>query len=151
MQEPTSFPFIHLPPEIRRIIWKLCPPSRIYEIEAPLYDKIKTRCGLYWTSTANWNPPVLARVCHESRAIAFEHVELEEYQDKEDPRWLSLAFDIPLQCWEPRDTEDVWDPDISKTGELEWYSGRCQGRAGIYVDRLLEFYGFKMRVRIWIV
>ncbi|KAL4981691.1 hypothetical protein BDW68DRAFT_172022 [Aspergillus falconensis] len=138
MPESASFPFMKLHPEIRRIIWNLCLPSRTFELEAPVH-KIKTRCKLLWTSTANWKPPVLARVCHESRAIAFEHVDLEEYQDEEYPRWLSRTFDIAFQCWEPRDTEDVWGPHISMTGELEYYSERCQG-AGIIADRVLEFY-----------
>jgi hypothetical protein len=93
---------MNLPPEIRRIIWNLYLPSRTFELEIPLYDKIKTCCELLWTSRANWKPPVLARVCHESRTIAFEHVDLEEYQDEKFPRWLNrafdVAFDVSFQC-----------------------------------------------------
>ncbi|KAL4745713.1 hypothetical protein BDW72DRAFT_198375 [Aspergillus terricola var. indicus] len=136
MREPTAFP-----PEIRRIIWNLCLPSRIYELEAPIYDKIKTRCRLWWTSTANWSPPILAWVCRESRSIASEHVEMEEYEDKNfRSRWLNRTVDTPLQCWDPCDTEGLWSSQIPMTGELEWYSEQCQGRARIYADCVLEFY-----------
>ncbi|KAJ5248885.1 hypothetical protein N7468_000336 [Penicillium chermesinum] len=68
-----------LPPELRRMVWRFCLPSRVCEIDAP-YDQCAFEenhvygppCELQTSTLQNSRPPVITRVCHESRAVAFE-------------------------------------------------------------------------------
>jgi hypothetical protein len=71
--------FSRLPTELREGIWQLCLPHRVYEMDDPVdfvvykafrpEDKIP--CSLMSTSRSNIRPPLLARVCRESRRVAF--------------------------------------------------------------------------------
>jgi hypothetical protein len=72
-------PFSRLPTELREEIWRLCLPHRVYEIDDPIafvvYNAFKPGdkipCSLMSTSRSNVRPPLLARVCRESRRVAF--------------------------------------------------------------------------------
>jgi hypothetical protein len=76
-------------------------------------------------------------VCHESRAIAFEHADLEEYHDEDFLSWFYPGFDVAFQHCEP---EDTWElgVDFDMTGELGAYGELGRG-AGIVADRVLKF------------
>lgn len=69
-------PFPRLPFELRRAIWKLClPKHRIMEIDRPP-EKHNEKHGEkadWQISFANSRPPLLTRVCRESRSVAFEN------------------------------------------------------------------------------
>ena len=60
---PSSFPqFPALPPELRTLIWELCLPSHVIRL---------SRLAPTTLSRNNRRkPPLIARVCHESRAVA---------------------------------------------------------------------------------
>lgn len=80
MSEKHFHLFPKLPTELRLEIWRLCLPNRVWESDFP------TDQGFFWTqdpdgsypcdvtSTAKLNglPPVLTRVCQESRDVAHE-------------------------------------------------------------------------------
>lgn len=76
-----AFPkFSELPTELRRQIWRSCLPHRVAELDTPFYEyygmvdrENSGGCLLEPTSRANAVPPVITRVCHESRMVALEH------------------------------------------------------------------------------
>ncbi|KAI1773103.1 hypothetical protein F4818DRAFT_423274 [Hypoxylon cercidicola] len=77
---PVFHLFPRLPPELRLAIWRECLPHRVVELQRPL------GCGSFSTFTfqerkpckfklvtdKNSRPPLISRVCRESRAVAFE-------------------------------------------------------------------------------
>jgi hypothetical protein len=71
-------PFPRLPTELRQEIWRLCLPHRVCEMDDPaafiVYESpesdYKVPCGLLSTSRSNKRPPLLTRVCRESREVA---------------------------------------------------------------------------------
>jgi hypothetical protein len=72
--------FTRLPLELREEIWRLCLPHRVYEMDDPIARYVygvleeaddNTPCWLGGTSRSNVRPPLLTRVCHESRRVAF--------------------------------------------------------------------------------
>lgn len=68
--------FPKLPTELRFHIWRLCLPHRVTELDNPtpegIWDEEKPVCQLRHTSIVNGCSPVIARVCHESRGIAYQ-------------------------------------------------------------------------------
>lgn len=60
--------FSRLPPEIRIAIWKFCLPNRVTEL---VYPDNSDYCQLRHASSLNSKPPIISRVCHESRQVAF--------------------------------------------------------------------------------
>lgn len=90
MNSAHQFPqFPALPAEIRLEIWRLCLPHRIVEVDWPDPDwywvdgypaadplpngsDVPFPCQLKQTSWKHSAPPLIARVCHEARAVAFE-------------------------------------------------------------------------------
>jgi hypothetical protein len=75
--------FGHLPAEIRLEIWRECLPNRVVELDSPLaeafaFDPASSCycCQAYHTAAINRLPPVISRVCRESRMVALEHVNL---------------------------------------------------------------------------
>ncbi|KAI0139011.1 hypothetical protein F4776DRAFT_46362 [Hypoxylon sp. NC0597] len=80
-QGPVFHLFPRLPPELRLAIWSECLPHRVVELQRPLsgiaFDFQETpleTCKLELTTRKNSYPPIISRVCRESRAIAFETV-----------------------------------------------------------------------------
>jgi hypothetical protein len=80
MFNDTFHPFPRLPLELREEIWRLCLPHRVYEIDEPIswidwendgleYEKVP--CSLNSNSISNNRPPLLTRVCRESRSVAW--------------------------------------------------------------------------------
>ncbi|KAL3703665.1 hypothetical protein TMatcc_010854, partial [Talaromyces marneffei ATCC 18224] len=78
----TTFHFFpKLPIELRLQIWRLCLPQRVYEKDNPFYpivfrlldDDGPSPCLLHQTTEANRRPPVITRVCRESRIVAQEN------------------------------------------------------------------------------
>jgi hypothetical protein len=123
MVNDTFHPFPQLPLELREEIWRLCLPHRVYEI-----DDIKAwidwentglkseeyPCSFVSNKRSNIRPPLLTRVCRESRRIAFV-----------SGRWISVlrwrdgrSWDTPCEadwntgnvidsgCWEDTSRRD---------------------------------------------
>lgn len=74
-------PFTRLPTELREVIWRECLPKRVCEVDVPhpkyVYDidektKKQTQCHLYKTGALNECPPLIIRVCRESRDVTFQ-------------------------------------------------------------------------------
>ncbi|KAK4952421.1 hypothetical protein LTR10_009227 [Elasticomyces elasticus] len=81
MPSPESgFPlFPQLPLELREEIWRFCLPNRVHELDRPLAENVydvdedhPAPCHLQRTSLVNGYPPLISRVCRESRAVAHE-------------------------------------------------------------------------------
>ncbi|KAB5566423.1 hypothetical protein GE09DRAFT_734898 [Coniochaeta sp. 2T2.1] len=79
--------FRKLPTELRLEIWRFCLPNRVIELDIPAAhiialdaDQADYCCGSSHTSLINRRhnrrPPVISRVCRESRMVALEHVNL---------------------------------------------------------------------------
>lgn len=84
--------FSRLPIELREEIWRCCIPSRTRELDTPLTDNVfwgqPQPCQLQSTSGSNSDPPLITRVCHESRRVAYETgVHLVCNADSSSPDW----------------------------------------------------------------
>ncbi|PYI16966.1 hypothetical protein BO99DRAFT_464418 [Aspergillus violaceofuscus CBS 115571] len=87
-----SFP--RLPAEIRLMIWRLCLPSRIHELDYPfnriLYSRDRAPCEFQDGAWINGFPPLLSAVCRESRAVVLENGHFPERfapDGEEGPGW----------------------------------------------------------------
>ncbi|KAB5540307.1 hypothetical protein GE09DRAFT_1136713 [Coniochaeta sp. 2T2.1] len=133
-----SFPqFAEFPPEIRQMIWRLCRPARIIEMEIPEPGKAYPEsgaafhCEMSHTSRMNRNAPIITRVCHEARNIAeppgrrtlidrhnhssFDFAScLQDFM--EPPSWIDARQDIVL-FREPDYPEHLDDSDVDSGGE----------------------------------
>ncbi|OJJ06597.1 hypothetical protein ASPVEDRAFT_45954 [Aspergillus versicolor CBS 583.65] len=106
-----------LPAEIRLAIWRLClPHNRVMELDGQTEDLIWEECPcsknwqISWTNRA---PPLITRVCHESRAVAFEtgapqqlpdhtNPDTEQFSNSQiDNPWLDIVHDSVHLNWEP--------------------------------------------------
>ena len=74
--EQTFHPFPQLPPELREEIWRYCLPYQARELDVRLADNVYWNeprpCQLQDTSLQNSHPPLLTRICRESRAVALK-------------------------------------------------------------------------------
>lgn len=115
-------PFSRLPTELREEIWRFCLPHRVSEIDYPadfmVYDSIDSKaklpCSLRSTSINNTRPPLLTRVCRESRRIAFESGKLFTLQMS----WEGLSEDE----WEAGNImdRDTWQDPSRDSAHLNW-------------------------------
>lgn len=109
-------PFPRLPLELREEIWRLCLPHRVHEIDNPLayivynYEDEKHPCSLTSTSKSNVRPPLVARVCRESRRVACT-----------TGKW------IPSLSWR----QDAWS--AGEPCEADWKTGKVIDK-GIWKD-----------------
>ncbi|KAJ5455620.1 uncharacterized protein N7458_003884 [Penicillium daleae] len=69
---PEFHLFNQLPTELRRMIWKLCLPSRVVELNHARWVAFDTLCDGEWTSIQNTLPPPISQVNREARAVAME-------------------------------------------------------------------------------
>jgi hypothetical protein len=110
--------FSQLPKELRLMIWRECLPRRVAELDEPfpmmldmeLDDEVEgtTGCKLSHTSRVNACPPIISRVCRESRHLAFESGRFVS------PGKAGVAFGCSLrQLWLDSSSDAVhlnWDP-----------------------------------------
>ncbi|KAI1141766.1 hypothetical protein F5Y05DRAFT_272393 [Hypoxylon sp. FL0543] len=126
-----AFPlFPRLPTELRLAVWRECLPHRVVELQLPHSDVAFTYqrgqgqlepCKLELATYKNNRPPVISRVCRESRAVAFETVgrlgrDPDEASDNHwDHRfavrepWLDTARDVIHLHY-----DESWDLDYAK-------------------------------------
>ncbi|RLL96201.1 hypothetical protein CFD26_101818 [Aspergillus turcosus] len=154
--EGVFYLFPKFPTEIRLAIWRNCLPQHIMELDDQQDDLIwdEPPCRMNWKITwTNKAPPVIARVCRESRAVAFESgspqllpdpnitdtQRFSNYMIKHP--WLDTARDSVHLNWEPAvDIEwqsyDWGDPVRC----LMWYAARTRCRqASIMLGLLQDF------------
>ena len=100
--------FPQLAPELRRAIWRKCLPYRTLEIDAPidnivfnLEQKAPSPCKLYDTTYMNLRPPLISRVCRESRNVAFEtgHFAVFSKDRPDNTTWVSQTS-VSYSAWE---------------------------------------------------
>lgn len=132
MAAQTFHRFPDLPRELRDEIWRHCLPHRIVELDLPDHEYLawcvqdrncqsstdidrqsQRPCELWQTSRRNCAAPTIARVCHESRRIAYEEADLTPF-DQYPP--MSIIVDS-CRAWADykRDTAHLhWNPGLSE-------------------------------------
>jgi hypothetical protein len=128
--------FPKLPAELREEIWRLCLPYRVCELDAPDPELVFSKpsltfngprpCELLYTSYMNKRPPLISRVCHEARHVAFKNGSIVRQkadlwswgeggwgstQDLRDT-WQDPQRDIVHRHW-TRSYEAYYDFDVS--------------------------------------
>jgi hypothetical protein len=144
--------FSQLPTELRLIIWRHCLPHRVVELDGPFDECVyhleePTPCELQETSAINRHPPLISRVCRESRLVASEDRRLLDEDVPPDAQWSSPTRFTKL-CIDPsRDTIHLnWTPfyvpnfwnDGSPFDNLAWNSPQVQGRGSFMFDYLQD-------------
>ena len=119
--------FPRLPTELRFAIWRLClPHNRVMELDEQSVDLIWEECPcpcsknwqISWTNRA---PPTITRVCHESRAVAFETgspQQLPDFTNSDTERFSNYQIGTP---WLDKVRDPVhlnWEPFV----DIEWQS-----------------------------
>lgn len=127
MANQTFHHFPDLPRELRDEIWRQCLPHRVVELDFPDPDYLSWRaeqphchpfaylsCELWSTSRRNYAMPTITRVCHESRKVALEAVDLALIDhtsslsmttDKNRRPWIDPVRDTLHLHWHPRLSE----------------------------------------------
>lgn len=92
MAENSFHLFPRLPTELRLEIWRLCLPNRVWELDIPTAEglfgnraKGSYPCNVQCTARLNGLPPVITRVCQESRDVAHESAGIVLEDPDEDP------------------------------------------------------------------
>lgn len=155
--------FPRLPAELRLAIWRLCLPHGVFELDVPtplgVYDDRYGRdgpypCQLSRTAHVNGLPPVITRVCHESRAIALEtgnppnfYKDLPDEADWGsittkgcDDFWLDLARDSVNLNWTPG-YEPIYCSSIgSSLRYLAWHAPQFIGGPSMDIEWFYPIY-----------
>ncbi|KAK5720382.1 hypothetical protein LTR17_015019 [Elasticomyces elasticus] len=114
--EPSFHLFLELPLELRQEIWRYCLPHRVRELDTPLAQNVfepeyeygsLLPCDLQGTTFANGLPPVLTRVCLESRKVARETGALQLPASNETTDLVWEADTLRKQEWEDRARDSV--------------------------------------------
>ncbi|KAK4952423.1 hypothetical protein LTR10_009229 [Elasticomyces elasticus] len=114
--DPSFHLFLELPLELREEIWRYCLPHRVRELDTPLAQNVfepeyeygsLLPCNLQGTTFANGLPPVLTRVCLESRKVARETGALQLPASSETADLVWEADSLRKQDWEDRARESV--------------------------------------------
>ena len=115
--------FPQLPVELRQDIWRCCLPSRVWEMTyankniiycLPDDWKGPWPCELRHTTLINKSPPLISRVCRDSRSVAFETGSiLPDDFDRRPPEasWMSWA-----------DVRKTWQDRARDAAHLNWTS-----------------------------
>jgi hypothetical protein len=111
MNTGTFHYFVRLPPEIRRLIWRLCLPYRVAEEEEACFsfdgEECRQACVARRIANLNAQPPTLAFVCTESRQVAMESGHSLELSVGADWIWVQPQRDMLLLNWVRR-AYNVW-------------------------------------------
>lgn len=116
-QSFTLFP--RLPVELQRLIWELCLPARIVELDLQGTDMLPTptSCSLQPTSRINSRAPLVTRICRESRNVALLAGAKELYDNGGDdddngrPEWVAM-----------NDIHDLWVTPSTDVLHLNFYN-----------------------------
>jgi hypothetical protein len=152
--------FLQFPAEVRLEVWRLCLPHRVLELDYPVDDTVVNPTEPPWFRTnhkiTNYNtrPPVLARVCQESRQVVLETCSVLALADRDHPAYWTEGWGVYPEPWFDRVRTDFvylgWTPtrdiEAPHTGDpirhLLWVAGQTdRGRVSISLDFLLEHSG----------
>ncbi|KAK3617411.1 hypothetical protein LTR22_026742 [Elasticomyces elasticus] len=139
MSEQLFHCFPQLPLELREEIWRCCLPYRIRELDSPRPEIIflepdplvmswggPTPCNLKHTTHVNGLPPMISRVCYESRKVAHEAGSLPPPKDKFRAA-SELIWDAEsIRCTDWRDPtrESV---HLNYNGDDSWFEQESSG------------------------
>lgn len=134
--------FPQLPTELRLAIWGECLPNRVVEIDYPWDEGAylclnPPPCKLWQTTDINRHPPVISRVCRESRLVASE---TGYYHDRVsappgaqwksnlqlEKSWIDPSRDSIHLNWTPCYEAGYWG-DGSALDYLAWRATRARG------------------------
>jgi hypothetical protein len=122
-------PFPRLPTELRQEIWRLCLPHRVCEMDDPaafiVYESYesdyKVPCGLLSTSRSNTRPPLLTRVCRESRGVAFATGTWYPYLDWRGAGWFAGPGEADWNTGNVID-KGFWQDPSRDSAHMNWTS-----------------------------
>ncbi|KAJ5715185.1 uncharacterized protein N7483_012366 [Penicillium malachiteum] len=160
MAEKSFHLFPRLPTELRLEIWRLCLPCRVWDTDWPTDEGIYFEgpnddgsypCLVTPTAKLNGLPPVITRVCQESRNVAKESggsLTRDHYKDlPKDAGFISTtSHDIDDNFWvdTKRDSAHLnWTPCYegiyqksfgSALASIAWKSRLVVGRPSIMID-----------------
>ncbi|THZ52339.1 hypothetical protein D6C90_01193 [Aureobasidium pullulans] len=130
MADDTFHPFPRLPIELRHMIWRLCLPHRVSEYDLIVNwvyyntysDDALHPCQFASSIVSNGRPPLLTRVCHESRQIAFETGEMGPKLTTEEKEAIDLSGE-PEWSTGTNIQWDVWKDSVRDSTHLSWDGG----------------------------
>ena len=158
MADKSFHIFSRLPTELRLEIWRLCLPSRVWELDVPTAQAHYFNpddpngdgpypCNVKCTAILNGLPPVITRVCQESRNVAHESTGIMLYGGDEpldDAFWCSTTsnnytFDFWIDLnrgsahlnWHPLYEAIYQDSCGSALASLAWETLTMFGRPSI--------------------
>ncbi|KAJ5376330.1 hypothetical protein N7509_013216 [Penicillium cosmopolitanum] len=159
MSEKSFHLFPRLPTELRLEIWRLCLPCRVWETDLltsfGLYMKRNSNgsypCEVTHTAKLNGLPPVITRVCQESRYIAHESGSIvpDDFYDDlpgdavfvssttagiSDEFWVDPKRDSVHTNWTPYADAAYSNNDGSALASLAWHSCQVVGRPSFMCD-----------------
>lgn len=166
LQEKHFDFFSQLPTELRLLIWRLCLPNRVPELDYPWvrsvdFDPLHPTCRLMHTTDLDRKAPVLTRVCHESRLVAFEtggyrdHARSELWNSNllvRKKSWLDPRRDTIHLNWTPSDLAGYNGPG-SALDYLAWKATEAR-RGSFMFDYLGPYFdgeGVSLDERIGVV
>ncbi|KAF9887396.1 hypothetical protein FE257_010251 [Aspergillus nanangensis] len=133
------FPLMDLPPELRLIIWELCLPVRVFEVDGPgEWGEHGRQCLAQLTTRLNRRMPALGYICQESRALCLKMGQWEEPGN----RWLTPTRDITFMHWKPEFSHILWwyDEVDFNPDNYEYHGRRCCQGLAIVGNRFQDFW-----------
>ena len=145
-----------LPTELRWLIWEACIPHRNVELELPMRidsdDTTGGDCELRSTLLRNLQPPLITKVCRESRKIAFKNGEIRHHTfitpTASFPRrisyWFSTKYDSHVLyrtiAEGPNRERFIWNkiPQLNAQDTQNWYIGRFPSYSDDSLYRFLD-------------
>ncbi|CAI7627690.1 unnamed protein product [Penicillium pancosmium] len=132
--------FPKLPAEQRLMVWRFCLPHRVVELDRPFGEySYSSPCREGATCNLNMCPPVITRVCRESRSVACEsarYVKLEAHPCPDlgmdfplnNPLWIDYFRDSVHVSWiPPLELEDIHNRPGSPLDYLACKASEVQG------------------------
>lgn len=141
---PSFHLFGRLPTELRLQIWQYCLPYRVFELDYPLDIMVyslnrkgpdnlfPSPCSLRHTTFQNGRPPLISRVCRESRGVATRSggfIEEDDTNRPSDTEWTS-TFEY----------YDSWEDKTHGAPHLNW-------TADYEFD--YDYHGYPVNCMIW--
>lgn len=174
MNEPQSSPqgctfhlFPKLPTELRLEIWRLCLPQRVCEKDQPFHEivfknsdyRVRSVCLLYQTTEVNGRPPVITRVCAESRTVALKTGSFFQFSHNTDnmvqnPRPSSAQWESDTSistAWFDHTRDSIhlnWHPSYEEDfiykgaplGSLAWDASQAAAGGSFFIEYFQDFY-----------
>jgi hypothetical protein len=131
MVDDTFHPFLRLPRELREEVWRLCLPHRVYEIDdlKPWIDWENTGleyetipCSFLSNNRSNNRPPLLTRICRESRSVAWRTGKWVPWLQWREHAW---NFETPYEDdWKTGKVIDHghWEDTSRDSAHMNWSS-----------------------------